>query len=1044
MPKTLESDLESFCTDLLGAEGYAYVSGDVTDPDKEGAERSSFHDTVLLGRLRSSMARLNPQAPPEAIVRAAHALLDQQFPELLAENRRIHRLLLDGIPVEYQRGPETIHDRLRVVDWSNGANEWLVVSQYTVVGSSKRRPDLVLFLNGLPVVVIELKAAETETATTQSAYNQIQTYKKDIPALFRTNLLAVISDGFSARYGTLSADYDRFMAWRTVDGETLVPPTGALAIETLIRGLLRPEVLLNMLRHFTVFEDDGATTIKKVAGYHQYHAAMKGLRSTKAAMAGSGKGGVVWHTQGSGKSLLMAFFGGMLVHDPDLGNPTLLVLTDRNDLDSQLFSTFSRCKELFGQDPEQVEKVSELRSRLDRQVGGVVFATIQKFRPEADGSFPELTTRRNMIVFVDEAHRSQYGFGAKIDVGTGEKSYGFAHYVRKGLPNATFIGFTGTPVELVDKNTKEVFGDYIDIYDIARAVEDKATVPIHYEAKIVRLELEESAANQLNDEFEDVTEDLEEEDRARYGQRWSQLEALAGADKRLDELARLVVEHFERRQSAMEGKGMVVCMSRRICAALYERIARLRPEWHDPADDRGAMKVVMTGAASDPVEMQPHVRTKAGLELLARRFRDPKDGFRLVIVRDMWLTGFDSPSMHTLYVDKPMKGHNLMQAIARVNRIFRDKPAGLVVDTIGIATDLRAALSFYSAEDRSLTGVDIEQAVGALRDALCVMRSIFHGFDYRPALSGTPAQRLLTLGMAVEHIGALGEKTGEDRKAGRKRFLEAAAKLEKAFKLAASTDPASEVMDEVAFFLGVRTTLRKLDDDGPRGTRPFDRDLAIQRLVNQAVASTEVVDILSAAGIKSPDLSVLSDEFLEGMQRIPQKNLAAEALRKLLQEQITARTRTNVVRHRQFSERLTEAMAKYHNRVVDTVQIIMELIRIGKDLREEPEDNLSSAERAFYDALAENESACEVMGNEELRVIAAELVRDIRSNASVDWWKFEQRRTQIRVMVRRILRKHGYPPDLQAAAIKTVLEQAEALAAEVAGREGAGREGAVA
>ena len=1041
MPRTLEADLERHCLDLLKGEGYRHFSGDTFDPDptdstlRENRERSSFHEVALASRFRAAVARLNPLAPPEAVERTANALLDQEFPEVLAENRRIHRLLVDGVPIEYQRGAETIHDRLRLVDWTNGQNEWLVVDQYTVVGASRRRPDLVLFLNGLPLVVIELKAAETETATTQSAYNQLQTYKRDIPGLFRTNLLGVISDGLSARYGTISADYDRFMAWRTVDGEQLESPTGSLAIETLIRGLLRPEVLVNMLRFFTVFEDDGATTTKKVAGYHQYHAAMKGLRSTKAAMAKTGKGGVVWHTQGSGKSLLMAFFGGLLVHDPELGNPTLLVLTDRNDLDTQLHGTFSRCKELFGQDPEQVEKVTDLRARLDRQVGGVVFATIQKFRPDEVGEFSQLTNRKNVVVFVDEAHRSQYGFAAKMDVATGAKSYGFAHYVRKGLPNATFIGFTGTPVELVDKNTKDVFGDYIDIYDIARAVEDKATVPIHYEGKIVRLNLDENDAQLLNEEFDELTDDLEEDDRTHYGQKWSKLEALAGAERRLDELANLVVEHFERRQGATIGKGMVVCMSRRICVELYDRIAKLRPNWHETSDDRGAMKVVMTGSAADPEVMQPHVRSKAGLELLARRFRNPKDDFRLVIVRDMWLTGFDSPSMHTLYVDKPMKGHNLMQAIARVNRIFRDKPAGLVVDTIGIATELKAALSFYSAADRDLTGVDIVQAVGALQDALCVMRTLFHGFDYRVALSGTPADRLRLFPAAVEHVLSLVGSTTEDRKAGRKRFMDAVTKLEKAFKLASSTPEAQQSKDEVAFFCGVRTALRKLEDDGPKGMRAFDRDVAIQRLVNQAVASTEVVDILTAAGIKSPDISVLSDEFLSEMQRMPQKNLAAEALRKLLQDQISVRTRTNVVRHRQFSERLSEAMAKYHNRVIDALQIIMELIQIGKDLRNEPLDTLSPEERAFYDALAENESACQIMGNEQLRVIAAELVQHIRTNASVDWWRFEQRRAQIRVTVRRILRRHGYPPDLQASAIKTVVEQAEAMATELAGRE---------
>jgi type I restriction enzyme R subunit len=733
----------------------------------------------------------------------------------------------------------------------------------------------------------------------------------------------------------------------------------------------------------------------------------------------------------------MAFFAGLLVHEPTLENPTLLVLTDRNDLDDQLYSTFCRCQDLFGQPPERVESVADLRQCLDRTVGGVIFATIQKFRPEAGATaFPVINRRRNLIVFVDEAHRSQYGFSAKIDSGTGRKTYGFAHYVRQALPHAAFVGFTGTPVELVDRNTKSVFGDYIDIYDITRAVEDGATVPIYYESKILRLELDEAFREEVDTQFDEITEGVEEERQAYLGSRWSRLEALAGADQRLDDLAKLIVDHFGKRQAALVGKGMIVCMSRRICAALYARLIKLRPDWHSPEDQKGALKVVMTGSAADPQALQPHVRSSAALELLATRYRNPDDDFRLVIVRDMWLTGFDCPSMHTLYVDKPMHGHTLMQAIARVNRIFRDKPAGLVVDTIGIATDLKAALTYYSDNDRRKTGIDAAQAAQALAEALDVMRSLFFGFRYQPALTGTPQDRLRLLAGAVNHIFGLeasgSEPTDKERTAARKRFMDAAAALDKAYKLASGRPEAAAAMEEIAFFLAVRVVLRKLE--GGEGTRKTaaDLDTAIARLIAQSVASTEIIDVLHAAGLKQPDISVLSDQFLEEMRGLPAKNLAVEALRRLLAGEITSRTRTNIIKNRQFSERLADAMAKYHNRVVDALQVIEELIRIAKQLREEPEDGLTDQEKALYDALADNPSAVEVMGNDKLRIIASELVQAIRKDAGVDWWMHDNRRAAVRVAVKRILRKYGYPPDLQDAAIKTVVQQAEALAAELA------------
>ena len=1030
MPKLLESGFESVVLGLLGELGFAVHAGEAFDPDVSG-ERESYHGAMLPGRLKAAVARINPDLPPEAVEAAANAVLDLRFTDLIQENQRIHRLMVDGVPVEYQRGGETIHDRAKLVDWKDARNEWLAVNQFTLAGAHRRRTDILLFLNGLPLVVMELKGPEAKGAGIDSAYHQIQTYKADVPALFRTNLLNVLSDGWAARYGTISADYDRHMAWRTVDGKTLVDPKSAMAWETLVRGLLRPEVLLDLLRYFTVFENDGRTVIKKTAGYHQYHAAKKGLRKVLKALASDGKAGVIWHTQGSGKSLLMAFFAGMLVHHEEMQNPTLVVLTDRNDLDNQLFGTFSRCADLFGQAPQQVEEVAELRKLLDRKAGGVIFATIQKFRPE-EGDFEEITARRNVVVFVDEAHRSQYGFKPKIDAATGEVSYGFAHYIRKGLPNATFVGFTGTPIEMVDKNTQQVFGDYIDVYDITQAVEDNATVPIHYEGKIVRLKLDDATKAAIDATFDEVTEGMEDAEKAKTAGKWSTLEKLAGAEERLNELAALIVDHFEKRQQAIQGKGMIVCMSRRICVELYERITKLRPEWHDPADTGGKLKVVMTGSAADPAAYQPHIRSKKGMDDIAKRFRDATDDFQLVIVRDMWLTGFDCPSMHTLYIDKPMHGHNLMQAIARVNRIFKGKPSGLVVDTIGIATDLKQALSFYSDRDRGNTGINTDEAVLALRKCLDVLRSMFHGIDYAPALHGDNAARMRTVMLGVNHVYGLEGEGAEARVKARKRFLDAVAELEKAFKLSSGRDEASEVALEVAYFCAVKIGIGKMEQEGGPKRPRFDIDAAIERLVNQSIGSTEVIDLLSVAGIESPDISVLSEEFLREMAGLEHKNLAVEALRKLLAGETKSRTRTNVVKNRLFSERIEDAMARYHNRVIDALQVIEELIQIGRDLREEPDDGLTNEEKSFYDALAENGSAVELMGNEDLRLIASELVKAVRENAGIDWWHFDQRRKKVRTTIRRILRQYGYPPDLEDVAIRTVVQQAEALAAEVA------------
>jgi type I restriction enzyme R subunit len=1035
-----EADLEAFAMEELAALGITTCHGATLGPDAPGKPRPSWRDAILRPRLEASLKRLNPDLPPGALRDAAAKVMDAEFSaDPIAENRRLHDLLVRGVQVSHAVEGEEAGAVARVVDWEDEDNDWLAANQLEIVGRSTRIPDIVLYLNGLPLVVVELKG--TEGKGLPEAFNQIQTYKADLPELFRTNLLSVISDGITARYGSVSADFDRFMRWRTVDGETLVPEDSALALETLIKGLMAPKVLLEMLRRFAVFEDEGKGPIKKIAGYHQFHAVRKGVASVLTARAGDGRGGVIWHTQGSGKSLLMAFLGGALMHEPTLENPTLVVLTDRNDLDEQLFGTFARCTALFGETPQQAGSVAEVKELLTRKVGGVIFTTIQKFRPEkGEDDFPKLTDRSNVVVFVDEAHRSQYGFEAKMDLKTGEIRYGFAHHMRRALPNATFVGFTGTPVELVNANTYSVFGHQIDVYDIAQAVQDGATVPIYYEARVAKVEIAEEMDGLIDEAFEDLTEGVDEDVREATAKRWGKVEALVGADKRLDAVVTDIVEHFENRQEAMDGKAMIVCMSRRIAVAVYDRIIAARPDWHDPADDAGAVKVVMTGAAMDPPEFQPHIRSKIRQEGLRKRYRKPEDPLKLVIVCDMWLTGFDAPVMHTLYIDKPMKGHGLMQAIARVNRVFRDKPAGLVVDYIGLAADLKAALAHYSASDRSSTGVDTRQAAIALMTALDVLRAMFAGIDYQAALAGAPADRLRVLPTALERALTLEASSGGDegdaaiaeaRTASRKRFLDATAALAKAFKLAAGTPEAADVKQEVSFFLAIQAALQKLDGSSSAARSTAAADFAVGQLVNQAVASTEVVDILGACGMDRPDISVLSDEFLAEIQGVEQKNLAVEALRKLLNGEIAARTRTNVVKHQQFSERLSDAIARYHNRSVDALQVIQELIALAKSLRDQPNDGLTPEEAAFYDALSKNESAVELLGNEELLVIAAELVKTVREKSSVDWWRRENVRSAMRIAVKRILKKHGFPPDLQADAIKLVIQQAEAMAGEI-------------
>ncbi|MCE1182594.1 MAG: type I restriction endonuclease subunit R, partial [Rhodocyclales bacterium] len=977
-----EAAVELALLEQLRVLGYSIEREEDIGPDGHRPERESHDEVVLKKRFEDAVARLNPGLPLEARQDAIRKVMQSELPSLLEENRRIHKLITEGVDVEYYADDGTLTaGKVYLINFERPElNDWLAVSQFVVIaGQYNRRPDVVVFVNGLPLGVIELKAPGSAGAHLLGAFNQLQTYKQQIPQLFNTNALLVTSDGIAARVGSLSADLERFMPWRTTDG-TDVAPKGAPELSTLIEGVFEQRRLLDLLCYFTVFGETGSGLAKIIPGYHQFHAVRHAVNSTVTASApeGNQRVGVIWHTQGSGKSLLMAFYAGQLVKHPAMANPTLVVLTDRNDLDDQLFSTFSMCRDLIRQTPVQAESRDDLQKVLSRASGGVIFTTLQKFGEIAE----PLTTRRNVVVIADEAHRSQYGFKAKVDAKTGDISYGFAKYMRDALPNASFIGFTGTPIEADDVNTPAVFGNYIDIYDISRAVEDGATVPIYYESRLARIELDEDEKPKIDAEVDDLTEEDSEADQERFKKKWSTVEALVGSDKRLALVAKDMVAHFEDRVAALDGKAMVVCMSRRICVKLYDEIIKLRPDWHSADDNAGAVKIVMTGAASDPQEWQQHIGNKARRDLLAKRARDPKDPLKLVIVRDMWLTGFDAPCMHTMYVDKPMQGHGLMQAIARVNRVFRDKPAGLIVDYIGIAHNLKSALQQYSKNDQENTGVDEAQAIAVMMEKYEVVRDMYHGYDYISAMSGTPQERLAMMAGAIEWILdlqqklAAKEKTKEGKKNAHRRYQDAVLALSKAFALASASDEAREIREEVGFFQAIRAALVKSSTGS--GVTQQERELAIQQIVSRAVVSTEIVDILAAAGIKSPDISILSDEFLAEVQQMERKNLALEALRKLINDGIRSRSKANVVQTKAFSERLEDAVARYHANAITTAEVLQELIQLAKDIRAArqrgEEQGLSDEEIAFYDALAENESAIQMMGDDKLKLIAHELL----------------------------------------------------------------------
>jgi len=1075
MSKLTESAVELFAIAQFEQLGYQHVHGPSLAPDADPPERNRWDEVLLTGRFTQALQRINPKLPVAMLHSAVKEVARLHSPDLLTSNEAFHRLLTEGVKVSTQQDGDERGEIVWLVDFNQPENnEFLVVNQFTIIeNNANKRPDLLLFVNGLPLVVIELKNPADANTTLKSAFKQLDTYKHTISSLFTYNALLVVSDGLEAKAGSLSAGLSRFMAWKTADGKTEASKlTSQLA--TLINGMLNRPTLLDLVRHFIVYEqskkEDAATglisitTVKKVAAYHQYYAvnaavastlraastganphalkqlnetpASYGLPGTEQQPSGDRKAGVVWHTQGSGKSLSMVFYTGKIVLAMD--NPTVLVITDRNDLDDQLFDTFAACKQLLRQEPKQADSRQQLKDLLRVSSGGVVFATIQKFQPEEGNVYEELSGRSNIVVVADEAHRTQYGFAAKTvdeknaagDVIGKKIVYGFAKYLRDALPQATYLGFTGTPVEKGDANTPAVFGNYVDIYDIAQAVEDGATVRIYYESRLAKIQLSEEGkalVKALDDELEQ--DDLSDTQKAKA--KWTQLEALIGSERRITNIAQDIVTHFETRQQVFDGKAMIVSMSRRIAAELYEAIVKLRPDWHSEDPAKGAIKVVMTAASSDGPSMAKHHTTKQQRRALADRMKDPDDALKLVIVRDMWLTGFDAPSMHTLYIDKPMKGHNLMQAIARVNRVYRDKLGGLVVDYLGIASDLKEALSFYSdAGGKGDPAQAQEQAVMLMLEKLEVVSQMFHGFAYENFFDADTANKLSIILAAEEHILGL-----ED---GKRRYINEVTALSQAFAIAVPHEQAMEVKDEVAFFQAVKARLAKFDSTG-EGRTDEDIETTIRQVIDKALVSDQVIDIFDAAGIKKPDISILSEEFMEELRHYQHKNIALEVLKKILNDEIKARAKINLVKSKSLMEMLENSIKKYHNKIITAAEVIDELIKHSKEIvasdAEATRMGMSDYEYAFYTAVASNNSARELMAQDKLRELAVALYQSIRDNASIDWTKKENVRAKLKVVVRRLLRKYGYPPDMQLLATETVMKQAEMLATELTRRD---------
>jgi type I restriction enzyme, R subunit len=1055
-----ESTVEEAALQWLGDLGYGLAHGPDLAPGEAAAERASFAE-VLVGRLRDAIKQLNPRIPEEAREDALRKVLRVGMPSLAQTNRAFHAMLCNGVPVEYPRTDGSIAgDAVRLINFDEVlSNDWLALNQMSVVeGQHTRRADIVIFINGLPLGLIELKNPADEQADIWAAYRQLQTYKAEIPSLLHYNAALVVSDGLQARMGSVTANQEWFKVWRTINGK-VDAPASMLELEVLLRGVFDRERFLALLQHFLVFEEDADSGAlhKIMAGYHQFHAVNAAVEETVRAsgmvapnevrdgagafwsgkmqggLPGDRRAGVVWHTQGSGKSFSMLFYAARVVRHPVMQNPTLVVLTDRNDLDDQLFGQFQRCADMLGQTPVQASGREHLRESLKRASGGVVFTTIHKFMPEKGEAMPALSTRQNIVVIADEAHRSQYGFAGKVNAKTGEMSYGFASNLRDALPNASFIGFTGTPIEQTDANTRAVFGDYISIYDIQRAVSDKATVPIYYESRISKLSLNAKELPKLDAEFEEITEGEELTSKEQLKTKWAALEALVGDPKRIALIAADIVAHFEKRLEAMDGKAMIVCMSRRIAVDLHDALIALRPDWASGAGDDAesekskncVVKVVMTGSADDGPEWQPHIRSKDKRRKLANRFKDAKDPFRIVIVRDMWLTGFDAPCLHTMYADKPMQGHGLMQAIARVNRVFSNKPGGLVVDYLGLADQLKKALITYTESGgKGDPTFDAEQAIAVMHEKHGIACDMMHGLDWSKWTTGQPMERLALIPAGQEHI--------LDQTDGKKRWAQVTTELSRAFALCAASDEATAIRDDVSFFQTLQAALNKQISVNQK--TPEQIDAAIRQLVSQAITTEgQVIDVFTAAGLPKPDISILSDQFLAEVRGLKHKNVAAELLQKLLKDELKMRSQRNLVQSQIFSEKLKKTLNAYHNRAISTLEVIEELIKVAKDLdaatKRGEELGLTQDEVAFYDALAANNSAVIAMGDDKLRLIAAELITQVRKSVTIDWMLRESARAKIRVMVKRILNKYGYPPDLQDDAVKTVLAQAELLSA---------------
>jgi len=1021
-----EDQLEQETLCWLVELGYTHLVGPDISPDGPAQERDDYRQVLLFERLRNAIARLNPGIPLVAREDALQQVKDLGIPVQLAANRHSHKLLVGGVPVQYQKDGETRGDFVRLIDWGTPTNnEWLAINQFSIKGPHHtRRPDIVLFVNGLPLVLLELKNPADEAADIWKAYDQIQTYKEQIPDVFQYNEILVISDGSEARMGSLSANGERYMQWRTIDGITLDPLGHFNELETLVRGVLAPACLLDYLRFFVLFEDDG-TLVKKIAGYHQYHAVRSAIQQVVSASrpGGTHKGGVVWHTQGSGKSITMTCFAARVMQEAAMENPTIVVITDRNDLDGQLFGVFSLAQDLLREQPVQANTRQDLRAKLgNRPSGGIVFATIQKFMPgEDEDTFPLLSERSNIVVIADEAHRTQYGFEAQLKGKPGQEKYqvGYAQHLRDALPNATFVAFTGTPVSSEDRDTRAVFGDYIHVYDMQQAKEDGATVAIYFESRLAKLSLKADELPQIDAEVDELAEDEEESQQARLKSRWAALEKVVGAEPRVAAVAADLVAHYEERCKAQTGKAMVVAMSRDICVHLYNEIIKLRPDWHNADPEKGAIKIVMTGSASDKALLRPHIYSALVKKRLEKRFKDPADPLHIVIVRDMWLTGFDAPCVHTLYVDKPMKGHNLMQAIARVNRVFKDKQGGLVVDYIGIANELKSALKEYTASrGRGRPTVDAAEAYSVLEEKLDILRGMLHGFDYSDFLTAGHKR----LAGAANHVLGL-----ED---GKKRFADAALAMSKAFTLCCTLDEAKAVREEVAFMQAVKVILTKRDISQQKKTNE-ERELAIRQIIGSAVVSEEVVDVFEAVGLDKPNIGILDDAFLAEVRNIPERNLAIELLERLLEGEIKSRFAGNLVQEKKFSEMLTKVVKRYQNRAIETAQVIEELIEMAKKFHAAAnrgeELGLTEDEIRFYDALANNESAVRELNDETLKKIAHELTENLRKNITVDWSARESIRAKLRIMVKRILKKYKYPPDQQEVAVELVLQQAEAL-----------------